>query len=308
MPRNDAGSAPPAADLRCEQLLGEERVPVRALEGVVEELDRRVVADDRGDELAQLVTVEARQLDPFGNPGAVELGQRGAQRVPAVQVIRTVCADHDDTRVVEAAGEEHEEVDRRAIGPMQILDHEQGRDPVAEPFQDAEQLLEQRRRADRLGRRARVQLGDECGELFRRRTDDGLEGRGVDRTVERPQRLHDRAERQRPVDELHALAVEHQRGLADPRLELGEEAGLADAGLSRHEEHRGRFVVHGRLPDPLEPRELGAPADEPRARHPRRHGSPVCCTAAPARRRDRTRSRPQQERPQAAAARLTPAP
>ena len=135
----------------------------------------------------------------------------------------------------QAAGEVHEQLARRPIGPVQILEHEQRRDAFAQALEHPEQLLEQHAGDDAFARR-RVQLGQQRRELVAARTDDRVEGGVVEGAVQRAQHLHDRAERQRAVDEVEALADEHERRLAGDRFEtraqLGDEPRLADAGLA----------------------------------------------------------------------------
>ena len=191
-----------------EELLGEERVAIGTGVGAVDELGRRIAADDRGDELAQLVAIEARELDAFDDAGSVELGERRSQRVPPVQVVGAIGPEQHDPSRAQAAREVHEEIARRPVGPMQVFEHDQRRNPIAEPFEHAEQLLEQRGRAELriLGRGDAVQLGDERREIVARRTDDGLEGDVVERAVQRAQRLDDRTERERAIDDLDAAA------------------------------------------------------------------------------------------------------
>ena len=254
-----------------EQLLHEERVAVGTLVCSLDELRAGMRSDNRRDELAGLVTVEARQVDAFGRARTIELGERGPQGMAAVQIVGSVGADDDDPGVVHAAREEHEQVARRPVRPVEVLEHEHGRHSVADPFEDTEHLLEEGRGGDRLGRRTRVQLGHERREILTRGSDHGRKRRRVERAVQRPQRLHDGPERQRAIDELHAVPGEHERRLAQPLDHLGYEPGLSDAGLPGDQHGRGRLVVDGRFPDRVEARELRLPADEAGAGNARRH-------------------------------------
>ena len=256
-----------------KELLGEERVAIGAGVGAIDELGRRIAADDRGDELTQLVAIEARELHAFDDPGSVELGERRSQRVPPVQVVGAIGPEQHDPSRAQAARQIHEEVARRPVGPMQVFENDQRRNPIAEAFEHAEQLLEQRGRAELriLGRGDAVQLGDERREIVARRTDDGLEGDVVEFAVKRAQRLDDRTERERAIDDLDAAPADHERRLGEPAFEFGDEARLADAGLAGEEHSRRHLVGDHGLPERFEPGQLGVTTDEARTRNATGH-------------------------------------
>ena len=62
-----------------------------------------------------------------------------------VEIVAAIGTDEHDLRVLQVAGEEHEEIEGRPVGPVQVLDDEQQRDLGAEPFDDTEEMLEQTR-------------------------------------------------------------------------------------------------------------------------------------------------------------------
>ncbi len=143
MSRSDSGIGP-TLSARGQQLLGEERIPVRAFIRTRHQLRRWLLVDDRRDELAQLVAVEALEVDALGRARAFELGEHRAQRMAPVKIVTAKGADDHDASVAQIAGEEHEEIARRMVRPMQVFEHEHGRHAIAQTAEHPEQLLEQR--------------------------------------------------------------------------------------------------------------------------------------------------------------------
>ena len=211
---------------------------------------------------------------------ALELGEQRAQRVAAVQLVGAVGRDDEDALVPQAAREEDEECPGRAIGPVDVLEHERERPLAAELLEQREQRLEQARLAERRlvgpqllgagGRGARTELGEEGGELGASARGELVED-GIAFAGERAQHAHDRCVGQLLVAELDALADLHATArLPRPPRELGQEAGLAYARFTR-DEGQG-WVSSGRVAEGgFELRELGHAPDEPAARHTCRH-------------------------------------
>ena len=286
-----------AVEPRREQLLGEQRV---ALAAGVQALDQLVVgrpAEDVGEQLAQLVARQARELDPAGARVALELGQQRAQRVPAVQLVGAVGRDHEHALGPQAAAEEGEEGARRAVGPVDVLEHERERLLAAELVEQRQQRLEQARlaarrlvRAQLLGAAAGaapVELRQQRGELRAHARGQRVEN-GVTLTRERAQDAHDRCVGQLLLAELDALADRHPRAaVAGAARELGDHAGLADARLTR-DEGQGRSAIRRVAQCGFELRELGHPPDQTAAGHPRSHG--LSMSVRPARRGRRRHS------------------
>ena len=153
--------------------------------------------------LGHLVAAEALQRDPLDARGALELGEDGAQRVAAVQLVGAVGGEQEERLGARVADEEDEEVARGGVGPVQVLDHQRD---GAEAVQQREQRLEHLRLARRVGHRL----------------------------AERPQRLGDRRVGEGRAAELQAVADKDARTLG-ARLELRHQAALADARLAGHE-------------------------------------------------------------------------
>jgi len=81
-----------------------------------------------------------------------------------------------------------------------------------EALEDAEHLLEQRGRAELwiFFRRDAVQLGHQRGKVVSRRTDHGVERGRIEPAMQCAQRLDDRAEGKRAVDDLDAASRKNQ--------------------------------------------------------------------------------------------------
>ena len=182
-----------------------------------------------------------------GDPGPLRGG--GAQRVAAVQVVGAV-RRHDPDRAAEAPGEqEGEQVARRPVGPVDVLDDEQQRPVGHEVLQRGVQRLEEVGPVEGVGR-VGVPAGGPgaAGEqpaaglqVGQRRV--GLRQPGGDLRVVGGQPAEDLGERevgQRAVAEVEAVA--HQgapAGVGRAVDELGEQPGLADAGVTAEQHERG---------------------------------------------------------------------
>ena len=143
----------------------------------------------------------------------------------AVQLVGAVGEHEQDLRVAQAADEQRDELERRAVGPVQVLEHDQQRPVAARAGDRAEHELEQLRGLGPLARERRavgIELGDESRELRPRVAEQRVELRGRDLVGERAQRLGQRRERHRVAAELHAAADDHAaaRRRAPPRSPL----------------------------------------------------------------------------------------
>src|SRR4051812_44149181 len=78
------------------------------------------LAEDAGDLAAHLLAREALEPEPGDGGRALGLGQEGAQRVAAVQLVRAVGGHDGDALAAGVADEERDEVARRAVGPVQV--------------------------------------------------------------------------------------------------------------------------------------------------------------------------------------------
>jgi hypothetical protein len=82
----------------------------------------------------------------------------------AVQLVGAV-GQHHEQPGLEVADEEGEQVQGRAVGPVQVLHHQHGRGPVGQALQQGEQCLEQLRLPPRAaGQAGRALLPPELGQ------------------------------------------------------------------------------------------------------------------------------------------------
>ena len=120
----------------------------------------RSLVEDPGELLIDLVAAEALERDPLHAGHALELGEHRPQRVAAVQLVGPVGGEQRQRLRARAAHEEDEEVARRGVGPVQVLEHERDRALAAEPLDQPQQGLEQARLRRPLRLAALAELGE----------------------------------------------------------------------------------------------------------------------------------------------------
>ena len=206
-----------------------------------------------------------------------------------VQLIGAIRPDDGQPLGPRVARQERQDVARRAVSPVQVLDDEDHRDPIAQRSQEDKQALEDpsldpARAIERIGLRGRrwSELGQQAAEVTRLGQSqlvdvaDRAGLTGGDDPGQTAQRLDDRSERQAlAAAERHAATLEHQRSVLTRQTGcLRDETGLADAGIPAHEHDDGvaGAPAHERV---AERSELSRATDEVRARDPRGHGPMV---------------------------------
>jgi hypothetical protein len=150
---------------------------------------------------------QARQLDAQ-RLGRGEIAQQHAHRGLRRDLIGAAGQDQQDTAALEPAAEELHQIERRLVGPVDVLDDQQRRlAPLAELVQQAGKQRRARRFAFELGQELAPQLArDVIERAERRRREQGI-----------------------------AMALENaQAGRLRPH-EPFDEGGLADAGLAAHQ-------------------------------------------------------------------------
>ena len=201
--------------------------------------------------------------------GALQLGQQRAQRVAPVQLVGAVGDDEAERLLARAAHEERDEVARRAVGPVQVLDREQHRPGAARSRSSSASIASNRRPWRAAGSSsARVPVppssGSSSASALRvgRRQVAGPRALGGHPAGERPQRGDQRRVRDLRAAELEALAEQHARAaLARAGLELAQQPRLADARLAADEDER-RAAGRGAVERVAQQLQLGAAADE----------------------------------------------
>ena len=252
-----------------EQLLGEERVALRAREDLVGERRAGRRVEDPGELAHQLRARQPSELDALHAPVARDLRELGLQRVAAMQFVRAVCRDDRHALVAGVRDDVAHEVERRGIGPVQVLDDEQHRRLLRQPAQQPEQQLEQPRlcvRAGvagrRRGRRGVGELGHGARELRAGLRCELVEHACVRSGGELAQGGDDRGVRHVAAAETETRARQDEDAVR-PRTarELLHEAALADAGLAA-DDRQARVAAGGAPHRRAQRGELGVAADE----------------------------------------------
>ena len=126
-----------------EDLLGVERVPAGPLPDPRRQVRIRRPAELVGDQAHEVVAIEPREVDAIDTLAALELGEVGHHLVVRLELVGPDRGDQQDAFVAQVADEEGEQVPRRRIGPLEILDDDDGRRAAGQPVDDAEHELEQ---------------------------------------------------------------------------------------------------------------------------------------------------------------------
>ena len=217
--------------------------------------------------------VQPGQLDALHRAAAVQLGQVGPEPLLAGLVVAV--GDHQqDPLPAEVADQEGQQVAGGAVGPVQILDDQHQRGLLAQAPQQPEQQLEQSSLGGLIGRAAafrRAQGGQQAGKLGPGRADQLSDRSHPDIGDQRPQDLHDRGIGQGAIADRHTAPGQHPGPVGGAAArQLGDQAGLADAGLAPHQDD-GRVSICGPPPGRLQELQLLDAADEGGARHAAAH-------------------------------------
>ena len=223
-----------------EELLGEERVALRAGDDRVRQRRRQRGVGASREQRRQLLVLERPELEHERRARAPDAVGEPAHALGRRRLVRAVGREQQDPPVVEVVREEDDEIERRGVGPVQILEHEQHGCGGRAVGEQRERLLEHAQL--RAGRRAST-----CRRLS-----------------ERTQRLDERLVRQLRADEIdRAPEQDLEPGVAGAPRELGREPGLADARLAGDEDGRAAPRLR-RVERALELLELACASDERR--------------------------------------------
>jgi hypothetical protein len=237
-----------------QQLLGEERVALGARDDRVGQRRRRR-AFAPGEQRGQLVARERAELHHERRAGSPHAVGEAAHALGRCGVVGATGREQQHAPLVEVVREVDDEIERRRVGPVQVLEHEQHRRRRRGVGEQRERVFERAR--PRAGRRGLVASG-----------------------AQRPQRLGERLEGQLGADEVEAAPDERPKaGRIGTRRQLRGQARLADARVAGDE--HGRSAPRRRAVErPLEPAQLVRAPDEhlapsvhgasiPRLKHPR---------------------------------------
>ncbi len=239
----------------------------------VDRVGARVLAEYAVQLCRDIVAVESFEIDPLGPPAALELGEPRPERMAPAELVGAECGDDRDAGHTQLVDEIREQVARRSIGPVQILDEEEQWFVERESLEQAEHDLEEAARAAgcvTLGVDTRsLELGHQPRELGRRGTGVRANSTGAVLAHESPQHLHHRPEGRAGIAEIDARSGEHPPP-GHAGCELPQEPGLADSGLAADDDRR-HFARRGAGGRGFEALQWPGPSDERRTRDPRCH-------------------------------------
>ena len=199
---------------RAEQLLGKERVALRAGQDRVCHR-RRQGAGARVEQRRELRALERPELEDLPRAGAPDAVGQPMQPGRRRRLVGAQRREQEDAPGVEVVREVDDDVKRRGVGPVQVLENEQHGDGGGALAQQRERRLE-------------------YASLRASRADPS----------ERPQRLGERLEGKLGADEVQRAPEQHlEAGLARAGRELGRQPRLADPRFAGEE--------HGRAPSSL---------------------------------------------------------
>jgi hypothetical protein len=270
-----------------DQLLGEERVALGAGQDPVDHGRRDRVAGDRLEVLGQLEPVEGGELDALQVGDADQLGQQRAQGVAAVQLVGPVAGHQGDPAAAQGPDQEGQQVAGGAVGPVQVLDDQQQRGQLGQADQQRQHPVEQLDPFEAVpGRRRRTLAGGHLGQQPAQAGQGRGQGGGdlglARAGAEVAEGVDEGHVREADVADLHAAADQHPDAAAlGPGGELGQQPGLADAGVAGDQPDR-RPATLGPVEQAEQALELLGPADEAAGGcggHAGKYGAPADSTA-----------------------------
>jgi len=211
------------------------------------------------------------QRQALGDVEPADLGQPRSERVAAVELVGPIRREHQDRLGAQVADDVGEQVAARAVGPVEVLDHEQQWRLGGDAQQVRQDGLEQAGPGQRLVTRGRQRVRQaearhQATKLGARRRGESFERRGVVvsavvRCGEGSEELGERRVGQAATSDRDATAERAHPLVGRLRQVLAEEAGLADARVAANEEEM-RLALRCLLPGRLQLLELGLASDE----------------------------------------------
>ena len=110
-----------------DELLDEERIAISPIDDPVQQSRCRLGADDPTDQLADLLPTKRTEVHLHGPSGTHQLADGDRQAVRSDALGRPPRRHHDDGRRTHGVGHEQQEIARRLVGPMQVLDEDDER-------------------------------------------------------------------------------------------------------------------------------------------------------------------------------------
>jgi hypothetical protein len=115
----------------------------------------------RGGQLADGLLGERRDREPRHSARRGQLSEHERERVDAVELVVAVAGEDEGGHALDLAGQQAQHVERRLVGPVEVLEHEHGRAPPGQlPHERAGDLVRPGFPGDELLELAAGQLRD----------------------------------------------------------------------------------------------------------------------------------------------------
>jgi hypothetical protein len=256
---------------RGHQFLDEQWVAVGPVRDPGRQLGARRAAEEGAGQLHHFAPVQAPEAH-LGDPAAGQLRQEILQAAAPAPVVGAIGGGEHERQVAGAGAEQGDQVVGRAVGPMDVLDHQHQRALCREAVEEAQQQLEDPRPPERVcggGRRrggGRRGAGRRTPQRRPERADGGAALVGRQLALQRSQDVDERRVGEAALLQVQAMPDEdpgpgtpsvgtqlsHQTALADPRLPA-DERGRGSAGPGVVE----RLDQRSQLRDPPDERRRG---------------------------------------------------
>ena len=261
---------------RLRELLDEEGDAPGPVVDRPDERRSRGLLQEMREQLRRLGWAQRRDRDLGQAPGSPQLVPDAAQRVIARQAVGAIGGEDHQLQLIHGLGECRQELEGGLVGPLEVVEHEDGGFPTGKVRQGGAHGLEQRRA---IGLRSRLtEFRQDQRQLVPQRA-----------ALVQALRVHP----QQGAQSGHHRSVWRCGALARPPPQHGcprfagdvvDEAGLPDSGIACHQHERA--ASQARLPQRLlEPASLVATPDENAA------GSHARSLGPPAAQEDRRRRR-----------------
>ncbi len=241
------------------ELLDEEGQPLGAVMDRACEGRRRRASEHPREQLARLVLVERPERQLLEQAASPELVTQAPQPVVPREAVRPVGGHHQQRGPAQRLGERREQVERRVVGPLEVVEHDQRVPLVGHAREGGVHRLEQRGAV--AGRRGLAELRQYQGEM-------SVQGPEVRQALRIGAQVGAQRGDHRAVGSAGSLGgAAPQRRLARLARQLLGEPCLAHPGLAREEHERSVAGPRGleRLAQQLA---LGLASDElVRGRH-----------------------------------------
>jgi len=222
---------------------------------------------DRLQVLGQLGPGERGQLQPLQAGQPDQLGQQRPQRMPPMQRVGPVADRQRHPTRAQRAGQEGDQVPGGAVGPVQVLQHQDHRGPLRAAHQHGPHGVEDLQLVQGVAAGpGRVDPGQEPAEAGRGGGRSGQQP-GLGRVVGQPtQGVHHGQMGQADVAQLDRRTHQHPHPApASPVGERQQQAGLAHPGVTG-DQHHLRAALRCPFQQRVDPAQLDRPADERCAR------------------------------------------